>query len=57
MLAGDIGNPYQYIWLYWYGLNELGIDFLEDALQNNENCVIMAHHLPSDSLTNIKYKI
>ena len=37
-------------------LNMLSIDFLKDALQNNENCIIITHHVPSNDLIDIKYK-
>lgn len=37
-------------------LHMLSVDFLEDTLQNNENCVIITHHLPSNSLVDAKYK-
>jgi predicted MPP superfamily phosphohydrolase len=37
-------------------LNMLSVDFLEDALQKNENCIVITHHMPSSSLINVKYK-
>jgi predicted phosphohydrolase len=37
-------------------LNMLSIDFLENVLQTNDNCIIITHHLPSNSLIDIKYK-
>lgn len=37
-------------------LNRQSIAFLEDALQMNENCIIITHHVPSMSLIDIKYK-
>jgi predicted phosphohydrolase len=37
-------------------LNRLSVDFLEDALQKNANCVVITHHVPSNSLIDIKYK-
>jgi predicted MPP superfamily phosphohydrolase len=37
-------------------LNMLSVEFLEDALQNNHNCVVITHHVPSDFLIDIKYK-
>jgi len=37
-------------------LNMLSVDFLEDALQKNENCIIITHHIPSETLIDIKYK-
>ena len=37
-------------------LNTNSVDFLEDALQNNDNCIVITHHMPSSSLIDIKYK-
>ena len=37
-------------------LNSLSINFLEDTLQNNENCIVITHHIPSHSLIDKKYK-
>ena len=37
-------------------LNMLSVDFLEDTLQYNENCIIITHYVPSNSLIDIKYK-
>ena len=37
-------------------LHMLSVDFLEDALQENENCIIITHHIPSETLIDIKYK-
>ena len=34
----------------------LSVYFLEDTLKNNENCVLITHHIPSNSLIDIKYK-
>jgi predicted phosphodiesterase len=37
-------------------LNTSSINFLENTLQNNENCIVITHHVPSNSLIDIKYK-
>ena len=37
-------------------LHMLSVDFLENALKINDNCIIITHHLPSHSLIDIKYK-
>jgi len=37
-------------------LNMLSVEFLQDALQKNENCIVITHHMPSSSLIDIKYK-
>jgi len=37
-------------------LNKKCIDFLEYVIDKNENCIIITHHLPSNSLIDPKYK-
>ena len=37
-------------------LHMLSVHFLENTLQNNENCIVITHHVPSNSLIDIKYK-
>jgi predicted phosphohydrolase len=37
-------------------LNTLSVQFLKDVLKNNENCVVITHHVPSNSLIDKKYK-
>jgi len=36
-------------------LNKLSVNFLEQTLENNENCVVITHHQPSESLIDEKY--
>jgi predicted phosphodiesterase len=36
-------------------LNSINIDFLEDALEKNENCIVITHHMPSYDLLHPKY--
>ena len=52
----DVHNIPNFDYLQYNRLNMLSCDFLEDALQNNENCIIITHHVPSNSLIDIKYK-
>jgi len=37
-------------------LNTICIDFLKDAVAQNDNCIIITHHVPSNSLIDDKYK-
>jgi len=37
-------------------LNRVCVEFLEDAIQKNDNCIIITHHVPSESLIDTKYK-
>ena len=34
----------------------LAVDFLEGEIEQNNNCVVITHHIPSPDLINIKYK-
>lgn len=52
----DVYSIPNFDYIQYNRLNMLSVDFLEDTLQNNDNCVIITHHLPSDSLTDVKYK-
>jgi predicted phosphohydrolase len=55
----EINDVYQipnFDYIEYNRLNMLSVDFLEDTLQNNENCIVITHHVPSDSLIDIKYK-
>ena len=37
-------------------LNAICIDFLENSLEKNVNCIVITHHVPSNTLIDIKYK-
>jgi predicted phosphohydrolase len=52
----DMYNIPNFDYIQYNRLNMLNIDFLEDVLEKNENCVIITHHMPSSSLIDIKYK-
>lgn len=52
----DMYNITDFDYIKYNRLNMLCVDFLEDALQNNENCIVITHHMPSKSLIDIKYK-
>jgi predicted phosphohydrolase len=51
----DMNSIPHFDYLQYNRLNRLSVDFLEDALENNENCVVITHHMPSSSLIDIKY--
>jgi predicted phosphohydrolase len=52
----DVYNIPNFDYIQYNQLNKIAVDFLEDALQKNENCVVITHHVPSISLIDIKYK-
>jgi predicted phosphohydrolase len=52
----DVYKIPHFDYIQYNKLNMLSIDFLEDTLQNNENCIVITHHMPSNSLIDIKYK-
>ena len=37
-------------------LNRSSVEFLENTVNKNENCIIITHHMPSEYLIDIKYK-
>jgi predicted phosphohydrolase len=37
-------------------LNELCVNFLNDALEKNNNCIVITHHMPSNTLIKPIYK-
>ena len=54
-------NDIRYIpnfnYIQYNTLNKTSVEFLENAIQSNENCIVITHHVPSNSLIDIKYKI
>lgn len=52
----DVYNIHNFNYIKYNRLNMLSVDFLEYTLQNNENCIVITHHMPSNSLIDIKYK-
>ena len=37
-------------------LNKFCVDFIKDSIEKNDNCVVITHHMPSESLIHPKYK-
>jgi len=52
----DVYNIPNFDYIKYNGLNMLSVDFLEDAINNNKNCIVITHHIPSSSLIDVKYK-
>lgn len=52
----DVYSIPQFNYIQYNKLNGLSVEFLEDTLQKNENCIVITHHLPSSSLIDKKYK-
>ena len=52
----DIYKIPNFDYIQYNKLNSLSVQFLEDTLQKNENCIVITHHVPSESLIDIKYK-
>lgn len=51
----DVYSIPNFDYIEYNKLNVQCIDFLQDAL-NNKNCVVITHHMPLESLIDIKYK-
>ena len=54
--GADVYKIPQFDYIKYNTLNMLSVDFLEETLKNNENCVVITHHVPSNSLIDVKYK-
>ena len=52
----DLDRIPNFDYIQYNRLNMLSIDFLEDALLYNENCIVITHHIPSNCLIHPKYK-
>jgi predicted MPP superfamily phosphohydrolase len=52
----DVYNIPNFDYFQYNKLNTTCVDFLNDTLLNNDNCIIITHHMPSESLIDIKYK-
>lgn len=53
----DVYNIPNYDYIKYNRLNRMCVDFLEDAIEHNNNCVVITHHMPSQSLIDVKYKV
>jgi predicted phosphohydrolase len=51
----DVHNIPSFNYIEYNRLNKLCIDFLQNALENNSNCIVITHHVPSKSLIDLKY--
>ena len=52
----DVTAIPQFNYIEYNKLHKSSVDFLEDTLQTNNNCIVITHHVPSDSLIDVKYK-
>jgi predicted phosphohydrolase len=52
----DVYSIHNFDYIKYNNLNISSIAFLEDTLLKNNNCIVITHHLPSNSLIDIKYK-
>jgi predicted phosphohydrolase len=52
----DIYSIPNFNYVKYNELNQICVEFLENTLKHNENCVIISHHMPSETLIDIKYK-
>ena len=55
----EINDVYQiphFSCVKYNSLNAACIEFLENTLENNDNCIVITHHVPSYSLIDEKYK-
>jgi predicted phosphohydrolase len=55
-VTNDLSHIFNFDYIQYNQLNLLSVDFLHNALQHNNNCIIITHHLPSSSLIDVKYQ-
>ena len=51
----DVHRILHFDYIQYNQLHKRSVDFLKEALQN-ENCIVITHHVPSESLVDVKYK-
>jgi len=51
----DINYIFGFDIIMYNKLHKESIDFLENTLKNNTNCIVITHHMPSNSLIDQKY--
>lgn len=52
----DVSQIPNFDYIAYNKLNKVCVEFLEQTLQDNNNCVVITHHMPSSSLIHEKYK-
>ena len=56
-VINDVHFIKNFDYLKYNRLNMICNDFLENAVENNDNCIVITHHQPSNDLIDIKYKV
>ena len=51
----DIYNIPNFDYIKYNRLNRMCVDFLDDCITSNDNCIVITHHMPSQSLIDKKY--
>jgi predicted phosphohydrolase len=52
----DVYSIPNFNYIKYNKLNIESVKFLDYALNNNNNCIVITHHIPSDLLIDVKYK-
>lgn len=52
----DVNKIKDFDYIAYNTLNAKAVHFLEDVVKTNTNCIVITHHLPSESLIDPKYK-
>ena len=52
----DVHRIPDFDYIKYNALNRLSVNFLEKAINSNKNCIVITHHMPSESLIDKKYK-
>lgn len=51
----DVYNIPNFDYKKYNKLNKISVDFLENSIKTNNNCIVITHHVPSHSLIDNKY--
>jgi predicted MPP superfamily phosphohydrolase len=52
----DVKNIPNFDCIKYNETNKICVDFLKDSISKNDNCIVITHHMPSESLIHPKYK-
>jgi predicted phosphohydrolase len=52
----DVYSIPNFDYITYNKLNKVCVEFLENTVQENSNCIIISHHIPSNSLIDMRYK-
>ena len=52
----DVKNIPDFNCIKYNEINKICVDFIKDSISKNDNCIVITHHMPSETLIHPKYK-